>query len=46
VDTKFLCRLGDGTYARVSDGHTERPRLRMAKADGEDAVSVKEKEAV
>jgi hypothetical protein len=32
VDTKFLHRRGDGTYARLSDGSAT-PPLRMAKAE-------------
>jgi hypothetical protein len=46
VDAKFLSGPRHGAYSRVSDGHTERPWLRMAKADAVDLGSVKHKEAV
>jgi hypothetical protein len=46
VDEKFLCGPRHDAYSRVSDGHTELPRLRMAKADAVDSVSVIVKEAV
>ena len=45
VDAKFLCRPGHGAYSRLSDGHTDPPRPRMAKADVAASVSAK-KEAV
>jgi hypothetical protein len=32
VDAKFLCRLGHGMYARLTDGHAH-PRPRMVKVD-------------
>jgi hypothetical protein len=32
VETKFLCRPDHGTYSRTTDGPTERPRLRTARA--------------
>jgi transcriptional regulator of acetoin/glycerol metabolism len=46
VDAKFLCRPGHGAYCRLSDGHTGRPRPRLAKADVAEPVSLKKKEAV
>jgi hypothetical protein len=46
VDARFLCGPRQGAYSRVSDGHTERPWLRIAQADAVESVSVKEKEAV
>jgi hypothetical protein len=30
VDARFLCRQGQGAYARATDGIAERPPLRMA----------------
>jgi hypothetical protein len=32
VDAKFLCRLGHGMYARLTDGDAALVRPRMAKA--------------
>jgi hypothetical protein len=32
VETKFLCRLGDGRYSRFTDGPFERSLFRMAGA--------------
>jgi len=32
VDAKFLCQPGRGMYTRVTDGHVQGPRPRMAKA--------------
>jgi hypothetical protein len=46
VDAKFLSESGHGMYSRASDGHTERPRLRMAKAEGVESVSAKANEHV
>jgi hypothetical protein len=45
VDARFLCRPGHGMYTRLSDGHAECPRPRMAKA-GSDVCLTKIKEAV
>lgn len=39
VDARFLCRPAHGTYSRASDGRTERPRLRTAKATVVDPVA-------
>ena len=46
VDAKFLCRPGHGTYSRLSEGHTDHPRARMAKADVTESVPAGKKEAV
>jgi hypothetical protein len=43
VDAKFLCQPGHGMYVRLTDGHIEGPRPRMAKAHVA-AVTVEEKE--
>ena len=46
VDAKFLCRPGHGAYSRLSDGHTDPPLSRMAKADVAVTMSQKKNEAV
>ena len=46
VDAKFLCQPEHGAYCRLFDGHTDRPRPRMAKADIAEPGSALKKEAV
>ena len=45
VDAKFLCQPGHGMYTRLTDGHLQGPRPRMAKAHAA-AASVAAREDV
>jgi hypothetical protein len=46
VDSKFLCRPGHGMYTRLTDGHFAHTRARMAKAQIDDHIPRKAKEAI
>jgi hypothetical protein len=46
VDSKFLCRPGHGMYTRLTDGHVAHTRPRMAKAQIDDHIPRKAKEAI
>jgi hypothetical protein len=46
VGAKFLCRRGQGAYSRTTDGFTESPQLRMARADLDTPAPQKLKAAV
>lgn len=46
VDAKFLCHVDHGAYARLTDGHAEYPRPRMARIGLDDAVPTRAMKAV